>query len=129
MMWWNKTKTTSISISCNFFESYHGHNACDGATSHIKKTLTQHEKNNNKILTNIKDINTVINNINNHSYNIFCIKKNSFAPKFSIKFKDISKCYMFTFNSDGYIFGYEDSKNKKLLKEYSLHSINKLYYD
>jgi len=56
LMWWKFFSKPKVSISYNFFASYHGHNSCDGATAQAKKAIIHYEKNFHTLLKSVEDI-------------------------------------------------------------------------
>lgn len=67
VFWLELMKMKNFKIEINFFESYHGNNACDAASSHVKKKLNEHQRNTESILTDSYQISQIISLVKNHT--------------------------------------------------------------
>ena len=124
VMWWELLESRKVKMEYHFFESYHGHNACDGGAAHAKKALVNYQKNNQTIITSIEEVKEVIGNIDNHVSTICDVDEEAAQHISGISFKNIMSCHYFTFDKRGNISGYVDSTGSSLIDTYSV--LNKL---
>jgi hypothetical protein len=82
-------------ITYNFYQSYHGHNACDAAASHSKKRITNQQRDTNKPIYTSTDLATAINTLNNHTAQT--VPKITKTKMNVSKMKGIKSYYKFTF--------------------------------
>jgi len=57
---------TEMEVVLEFFESYHGNNACDAAAAHIKKKLNVYQRDTRSILKNATEVAEICSTVKNH---------------------------------------------------------------
>lgn len=100
------------SVSYNFFESHHGHNACDAAASHAKKAIKHYQQHNKLPCYTAKDLCAAINTLNNNqAIPLADIPKVSTSNKeINIPtFKGIISNHLFEFPKQGEVKAFKSS--------------------
>ena len=59
-------RITKIQVQLEFFESYHGNNACDAASAHIKKKLNVYQRDTRSILKNAIEVSEICSTLKNY---------------------------------------------------------------
>ena len=67
IFWLELMKIKNVQIEINFFVSYHGNNACDAASSHAKKKISEYQRDSESILSDSKQISETISFLKNHT--------------------------------------------------------------
>jgi hypothetical protein len=127
LVWWWMQSTNllkNIILSLHFFESYHGHNVCDGAASHVKQGILRYQKNLETIITKIEDLSSIIEKIANHQCTVKEINSEISFNIPEISFKNISKGHKFLFDPDGFIDSYLQSNDTLLFDTYVVPQVN-----
>ena len=120
IMWWELSIMNDIKVEYNFFASYHGSNACDGAAAQIKKAVIYYQRDCETLLRNIEDIGELIGNLNNNSSSVITINNRSARCFPGVFFQGITECHRFIFSENGSIFGYSDSITDIVLNTHSV---------
>jgi hypothetical protein len=60
-------RLTNIQVDLEFFESYHGNNACDSAAAHVKKKLNVYQRDTRSILKNSMEVSEICSTLKNHN--------------------------------------------------------------
>ena len=121
MFWWCLAKKWKVSVEYNFYECYHGHSACDAAAAHVKTALTNFQKNENTVVTEIGKVAELVNSVTNHECTVCNVDDRAAAYLPGITYPQIMSCHHFTFDtSNSTMSGYEDSTATNLITTYTV---------
>ena len=118
IFWCVFRRITKIQVQLEFFESYHGNNACDAASAHIKKKLNVYQRDTRSILRNAIEVSDICSTVKNHKG---FQGPTDVSGKIEAKtFTGISHFYKFIPDDNNKICAYSSSEDdEKIGKTYS----------
>jgi hypothetical protein len=112
----------NISITYNFYESYHGHNAYDAAASHAKKAILRYQLDKGIPCWDADNLASAINTINHHEASTLAAAYKAGNKGISISsMVGIKSYFMFQFPTTGKAEAYTSSSSSTSSETFTLH--------